>query len=147
MPVEITLGGHGGRVVVTVLGYENPSATSPSDANWLNCEILVRIGGWEGGVRAALTTEDFATFSKELRAVLDGTEVYAALDTMEEALSFKVEMTRTGHCRLSGTVRDRSNVDVKFSFVLQSDQTFLRPALARIEQVERAFPVHRQRAP
>lgn len=141
MPVQIAIEGHGGRVVVVVLGYENPSAPNTSDANWLSCEVSVKLGGWEGAVRASLTTEDFAALAKDLRAVFDGAATVATFDTMEEALALRFEMARTGSCRVTGTVRDRSNPEVKLSFVLQSDQTYLRPALASIEQVVASFPV------
>lgn len=147
MPAEISIEGHGGRLVIVVLCYENVLATHTADANWLRCEVRVRMGGWEGAVRVSLTTEDFVLFCQDLQHVLEGTATTATFDTMEEVLALRVEETRTGICRITGTVRDRSSPQIEFLFVLDSDQSYLRSALVGLQQVVATFPVRGTAAP
>src|SRR5206468_2847773 len=93
MSVEIEIKGHGGGVGIVVLGYENLDALDPSDANWLVCRVQVGIGPFHGELDATFTTQDFAWFARDLRALIEGAAPMASFETDEQALELRIEGT------------------------------------------------------
>jgi hypothetical protein len=143
MSIEIEIKGHGGGIRITVLGYENPAANEPSDANWLVCRVNLGVGPFRGEMVATFATQDFAAFASELSALLQGETQRASFQTDEQALDLQVEMAPRGAARISGTARYSSGPDVRISFTLESDQTFLVPVVRALETVLQDFPVRR----
>src|SRR5262245_44231573 len=104
MSQAIEIAGHGGKVTIVVLGYENPSAQDSLDANWLTCNLQVTAGPFTGGVDAAFTTDDVARLGREMRALLDQKVQSFEFETLEQALSLKMVGARTGAVSISGVV-------------------------------------------
>src|SRR5687767_10004165 len=105
MSVELEIKGHGGKIGIVVLGYEDPMETTGSDANWLTCRVRAGLGPFGGEVGATFTTHDFVRFSQGLRALLEGKQSEAAFETDEQVLEVKFEARPTGATKISGAIR------------------------------------------
>jgi hypothetical protein len=141
MSVEIEIRGHGGGITIDVLGYENPAATKASDANWLICSIRMRIGPVHGDMKASFTTQDFAEFARELRALVEGQASAASFQTDEQALELKIVGKPTGSAEITGTVRYSFGPDVAVSFTLDSEKSYLLPVIDAISSTMEQFPI------
>jgi len=147
MSQAIEIAGHGGKVTILVLGYENPSAKDPSDANWLTCKVQVAAGPFAGGVDAAFTTDDFARLGREVRALLDQRVQSVEFESIEQAICLKMAGTRTGAVSISGAVRYSSGPAAAVSFTLESDLSYLSSTMASLEAVIDQYPVRTGAAP
>jgi hypothetical protein len=147
MSQAIEIAGHGGKITIVVLGYENPSAKDPSDANWLTCKVQVTAGPFAGAVDAAFTTDDFVRLGREMRALLDQKVQSVEFEPMEQALSLKMAGARTGAVSISGVVRYSSGPAAAISFTLESDLSYLSSTRASIEAVMDQYPVRARGAP
>src|SRR5262245_21626253 len=88
--------GQGGEVEIDVFGFENPSAQLHSDANWLNCEVVVRVDAFFGRLKGSFTVYDFVQFHSDLEGLLERRTNSAAFSTDEEYLCLNIEMKSTG---------------------------------------------------
>ena len=129
----------GGRVLLTVRGYERQSAQSADDANWLQCSAKVEVGRFHGEVDAAFTTHDFSRFSTEIGGVLSGSATTAVFRTIEEMLTVSIEVGRTGSASVSGELRELDG-GVSLSFKFESDLSFLQPVRVQLVEIVRTFP-------
>lgn len=141
MLVEIEIAGHGASLKVEVLGYENPSAQDLSDANWLSCNVLARIGSFSGNFNGSFTTYDFVQFRDELRELLKEQSGTASFLTDEEQLRLRVEVGRTGIARIEGVAQIHDMPQASLSFLFESDVSFLSQTLRDLEALVRSFSV------
>ena len=142
MSLKIEIGGQGGHLMVEVLGYENPFAQDTSDANWLNCQVLIRIGEhFRADFPASFATSDFVRFREELTTVLTKVDGTASFLTDEDALSFSIEMSRTGGAVVGGVAQNYGQPQASLSFSFETDQTFLTQTLHHLVTVVTHFPV------
>jgi hypothetical protein len=141
MSVAVEIAGQAAHVRIEVLGYENPAAQNASDANWLTCRVVVNVRGFEGRVDAALTTQDFAAFTRSLRVAVDTVRGEALFETDEDALRLNVELRSTGTAAISGYLREPDRPGTSLNFTFESDQSHLRRTVEELDQVNGAFPV------
>jgi hypothetical protein len=57
--------GDKGQITVEVLGYENPTATDPDDANWLEAILKLKAGPFSGSLKLAMTTIELESTKPE----------------------------------------------------------------------------------
>lgn len=143
MSLEIKVGGHAACVTVEVFGYENPSAEDISDANWIRCQVKVKIGEREfsADFPASLTTHDFAQFREELDTVLGSLDGTASFLTDEEALCLSVVVHGTGRAEVKGVAQVCDNPQASLNFSFESDQSFLNQTLHDLQALIEKFPV------
>lgn len=141
MANEIELIGYGGVLKFEVLGYENPSAQDLSDANWLRCNVLARIGTFSGNISASFTTKDFIGFRDELRALLTKQSGVASFLTDEEQVRLRVEVGMTGIVCIEGNMQTYDTPQAALSFSFESDSSLLTQALSGLERLSKEFPV------
>ena len=135
------IAGPGARCRIQVLGYENPAAQDPSDANWLSCRVAIRgDDSLSAEGPAALSVQDFSDFAEDLHKVLRGAGGTASFTTDEEDVSLNIEIKKTGTASVTGVLRLSGNVRATLSFAFESDQTFLAEAQRQLEAIARAFP-------
>ena len=146
MSAQVEFKGHGGVVLVSVGGYENPGAQTVSDANWLSCCVELTVGGVSASLNASFGTRDFSRFLEQLERILIDLDGVAPFETDEDALALKVALAAKGTGTVSGVLRcvDQARATVEFSF--ESDQTFLRQAIVELRNLCREFPV-KERVP
>lgn len=128
------------RLTIDVHDYERDGSGDPYDANWLRCSTQVDVGRFHGAVDASFTTQDFARFLSELDQVMKGTSFAAAFQTMEEALSVRVEIDRAGRIIVDGKLREIDGNGPTLSFIFESDLSFLGQAQAELKRIVLQFP-------
>ncbi len=139
--IRVPIEGTGGSISIDVLGYENAGASNESDANWLRSRTRVVAGSFAGEIDAALTTQDFAYFARELTEMLRTLTGKATFQTDEDRLRFEVEMRSRGIATVSGAVKanDVPRASLRFSF--ETDQSFLAQTKRALSEVAERFPV------
>src|SRR5690606_10308881 len=100
------LGERGSKVEIHVDGYTTAAPRDPYDANWLQCSVEVDVGRFRGAVEASIMTQDFVRLADQVKDVLSGSSRKASFRTMEEALSFDIEVDRAGRAKVTGRLRD-----------------------------------------
>lgn len=134
------IAGPGARCTIHVLGYENPTAQDPSDANWLSCCVSLRCDRFSAECPAAFSTQDFGALAEELRTVLGSVTGAASFHADEEVLSLSINLGRTGNASVSGVLRLPGSTHGMLSFSFESDQTYLSETLRHLEALTRTFP-------
>ena len=141
MSVTVEIAGDAALVKIEVFGYERPSATHLTDANWLSCQVEVNVIGFEGHLVAAFTTLDFAEFRTTLRSGVADLKGQALFETDEDALRLRIEFSPIGHVSISGVLRDVDRPETSLTFSIESDQTYMRRTVEMLDEVLRRFPV------
>jgi len=141
MSVNVEFPGHAAHVLIDVVGYETSAAVNLSDANWLTCRVEVRAGAFCGHIDTALTTQDFAAFSRSLRAGVTDCKGDVVFVTDEDAFRLDVHFDTTGRVSITGVLREPGRSKTFLSFSFESDQTFMRRTLATLDEVNSQFPV------
>lgn len=138
---ELTLQGElGHKLSIIVRGYEQESARDPHDANWLQCTAEAVQGSFYGTIHASFITTDFSRLLHGLDGVLNDTSTTASFDTMEENLSFFIEVDRTGKFHVSGELRELGAFGPVLSFSFASDRALLSKAYADLKRIVEKFP-------
>jgi hypothetical protein len=140
MSVNVEIAGQGAQMRIEVIGYENPAAENPSDANWLTCRVNVRVRAFEGHVDASFTTQGFAAFRKSLRLAVADVRGEAVFETDEDALRLNVKLHANGTAAVTGTLREPDRPQTALAFSFESDQTFLRHTVEALNEVVQQFP-------
>ena len=89
---------------------------------------------------ASFTTKDFARFLSELDGVVSGATTVASFDTMENALSIRVEVDRVGRAVVTGKVREVAPYGSELSFTFESDHSLLAKAHSDLRRLVAEFP-------
>lgn len=139
--ISVPIEGTGGSISIEVLGYENAAASNESDANWLKSRIKVVAGPFSGEFDAALTTQDFVYFERELNELLRSLQGKATFQTDEEWLRFEVVMGSRGTCTVSGAAKTSSGSQASLRFAFESDQSWLAETMRALAEVVENFPV------
>ena len=140
MTTLVLSGEHERRLTIDVHGYERDSFQDPYDANWLKCSVDLEVGRFRGAVDASFTTQDFARFLSELDQVVQGDARVASFQTMEEALSIRVEVDRAGRAVLAGSLREIDAGGSELSYSIDSDLSFLQRSHAELKRIVAEFP-------
>lgn len=143
--INISIEGNGGSISIEVFGYENATASNDSDANWLRSRIRVAAGPFSGETDAALTTQDFVYFERELTEVLRTLKGKATFQTDEDSLRFDVEMGSRGTATVSGAAKASgggSQASLRFAF--ETDQSYLAQTKRALAEMVKHFPVQQQ---
>lgn len=142
MSFVMEISGQGARLTVEVLGYENPSAQNASDANWLSCNVAIKVleSTVLANFPASFTTYDFIQFRQELSTILSNLRGSATFVTDEEALRLSVEIGSTGVARVDGVACVRGGPETTLSFSFDSDQSYLSQTVNGLEAIVVHFP-------
>jgi hypothetical protein len=137
----ITLRGERGRrLTIVTYRYEQEKSQNPYDASWLQCSVEVDLGQFRGAVNASFMTHDFAGFLEELEKVVNADALLATFNTMEEALSLRVELDRAGHATINGKLREVDWNGTELSFTIESDRSFLTETITELRALVTGFP-------
>lgn len=142
MYLAMQVRGEGAHVVIEVLGYENPLATTHSDANWLKCIVSASVAGFVVNFPVSITTQDVASFSVALEKVLAAGRGSAVLNTDEAQVGIKLDLMATGRARVTGELKSGSPCPGgTLTFCFESDQSFAKQTSREVSLVHEAFPV------
>jgi len=126
--MEVTVAGHGCRLVLRVSTYEWPDEVSGSDANWLTGEVELqagRTGVFHARHGAALRTEELAQFRDQLQEVVASLNGTATLHHLESQVGCTVELAN-GHGNLSAFIKDTSGRNCTSMSARPTSRTWLR---------------------
>jgi hypothetical protein len=141
MPNSIVIAGDMANIVIEISGYENPKAPDSSDANWLSCTVVLRIGPFSGSIAASFTTQDFARFFNEIGTALHTFSGVASFLTDEDTLRLILKFEKTGRVHISGVAQDLGPPKASLTFSFESDQSFLTQTCRQLEKVTHNFPI------
>ena len=130
-----------GFISIEVLEYENCSAETSEDANWLSCYVAIKTDAFSGEFQASFMTEDFTDFQKQLAAVVESLEGSARFETMENALQFSVEMKSNGEAAIMGHANAVNAPRTVLSFSMTSDQSCTTETNTQLQAITTTFPV------
>lgn len=130
----------GDRVIVRVLGYQDPAATDAWDGNWLRCEIELRAGAFGGTFPALMRVGDFASFRDEIDALYDRLSGHARFATLEGWLAIDLAGDGKGGVQVEGAAVDDPGAGNRLAFAFALDQTFLPPIARQLRAITDAFP-------
>ena len=128
------------RIEVDVQGYERAPSGEYWDDNWLNIEVRVRVGGFQGKATASIITSELAKFASELRPHYETLSGVAEFATLEQQLSLRLSGDGNGHIELRGEVVDGAGMKNRLHFTLQFDQSELKASIHEIDKVISLFP-------
>jgi hypothetical protein len=129
------------HVLIRPLFRSQPGLFDDRDGNWIDCELQIVAGGFRGGFRADLRSEEFHTFLEEVEGVrrtLDGT---ASFTTTEGQIALALTGDGKGQVRVTGEAVDAAAAGNRLRFVFDIDQAHLAPMCESLGHLLAAFPV------
>jgi hypothetical protein len=133
--VELIVGREKGEhVAVRILGREGDAA----GGDWLEAEVAVRVGAFEGRFAAALTASGFATFRRDVEALTAGAAESARFAADEGWLVLGFEADERGQVTARGEAQDDPGNVLQFHFRL--DAGAVASLIAQLRAVESAYP-------
>jgi hypothetical protein len=105
-----------------------------ADAEWLICMANFSYGGFEARIKFSAMLGDFCSFSEELEPFYKTLRGHAQFQSIEDNVSFQLSTDGLGHVGISGYLRHNS-YEVKTTFLIHSDQTFLPELLNACKQI------------
>ncbi len=129
------------HVLIRPLFRSQPGLFDDRDGNWIDCDLQIVAGGFRGGFRANLRSEEFQTFLEEvegLRRTLDGT---ASFTTLEGQIALSLTGDGKGHVRVTGEAIDTGGAGNRLRFIFDIEQAHLAPVCESVGHLLAAFPV------
>jgi hypothetical protein len=142
---EVSIGGEGCRLILSVSGYQFPEAEDSDDANWLGASVEVSAGTtgrFAGAYAGFLRCDDLARFRDELRVVLESLDGRATFHDLESRVGADIQLTR-GRGVLEVFVRE--DIGARLEVTADTDQTYLAETLGDLDQLLAEFPVRGRR--
>jgi hypothetical protein len=128
------------HVLIRPLSRRQPGLFDYAEANWIDCEVEISAGAFQGTVRADVRSEEFQAFLDEVEGIIGTLEGAASLTTMEGQLSVSIAMDGDERMRVHGEASDATGSGNRLRFVFGSDNAQL-PAIAQsLQYLLVAFP-------
>ena len=130
-------------VNIEVIGYENLEAECREDANWLTCSICVVApsSGISLEYRAAIMTDAFRAFAKEVRRLIRKGTGIARFKCLEDCVELSLSAGETGYYRIQVMANPYRDSERKSSCVLGCDRPGVVKLAEDLRQLRRKFPV------
>jgi hypothetical protein len=139
---EVRIGGEQREYVwICPLSRRHPGQCDYWDGNWITCEIGVAAGGFRGGFRADLRSEEFVPFLEGLQRLSGALQGAAHFTTMEGQLALVFTGDAKGRIQVSGKASDDAGTGNCLEFVFDIDQTYLPSICRSLQNLLVAFPV------
>jgi hypothetical protein len=111
------------------------------DGNWIDCEVELATGGFQGRFRTDVSSEEFHTFLEQVEGLSTTVDGTASLATMEGQIALSLTSDGTGHVRVTGEAVDVAGVGNRLQFGFDFNQVLL-PEIARaLGYLLAAFPM------
>lgn len=140
---EIVIGDLGGdHIVIGVQGRLHPGAEDFGDGNWLSALVKFDLGQFNGKISASLRAEELRKFGVELGKLNTSLHGEAVLESMEDWLTLRVAVAKSGRLDVTGRLVDRPGDGNQLIFEIDGlDQSYLAAVLESLAEVESLFPV------
>jgi hypothetical protein len=129
------------HVLIRPLFRSQPDLFDIRDDNWIDCEVQVVAGGFRGGFRSDLRSEELQSFSEEteaLRRTLDGT---ATLSTVNGQIVLSLTVGGAGRVRVAGEAIDGADGGNRLQFSFEIDQARVPAICESLASLLAAYPV------
>jgi len=144
MSDTVSIVGQGGKIVIEVFGYENPSALNVDDANWLSSRISVDVEPFVGSFKAALTTYDLSVLYERLETVLHDLSGQFSFQSTEDNLTLEAEFARNGTVELKGVVQASGSYKATLHYRFESEPGRLYRAVQELKLLTEKFPAKQE---
>ena len=144
MSDAVSIVGQGGKIVIEVFGYENPSASNVDDANWLSSRLSVEVGPFVGSFKAALTTYDLLVLCERLGAALHSLSGHVSFQSTEDNLTLEAEFARNGTAELKGVVQPSRSYNAALHYRFESEPGHLSQTLQELKLLTEKFPARQE---
>ncbi len=120
----------GGRTLlhVNVIGKEYGEG-------WLQAMIYFDQDGFTAGFKISLMLNDLYAFIDQLKPFQKSLTGQAVFCNIEDNINLILSTDGLGHIAVNGTLRHTNNPDLKTSFVIHTDQTFLPALILECNQI------------
>jgi hypothetical protein len=136
---EILIGDTGGQyVLIRALSRSQPDLFEVRDGDWIDCEVALTVGGFNGSFRADLRSEEFRSFLEEAQALAQAPDGGASFTTMEGQVAISLTGDDQGRLRVSGEAIDEGN---RLQFAFEIDRAYLSSIIEALENLLIAYPV------
>jgi hypothetical protein len=143
---QIKLAGEQGALLVEVRGYERPATKDQDDANWLRCEVSIKVGPFGGAFKAAFTTYDLIVLAERLKRALATPSGTVSFQSTEGDIDLDIVLDKRGGAIIRGRANPNGWQGTFLQFQFESDQSYLTQTLGQIEAALRSFPVKQGQA-
>jgi hypothetical protein len=143
---EVSIGGDGCRLRLTVDAYEFPDIEDFDDANWLVGKVELEAGvtgSFRASHRVTPRTDDLTLFRDELRPIVDTLSGEATLHHLEEQFGCTVSLT-DGKGALTAFVGEHIGSTLRVE-QCETDQSYLAQTLRELDALLTEFPVRGRR--
>jgi hypothetical protein len=110
------------------------------DANWIDAQIEIAAGGFQGSYGASLCREDFLDFREALSKLYSFAANQGEFTTTEDQLSIEIHGDRRGNFEADCVARD-ATYENRLEFKLRFDQTDIPRMLAELDAIIKAYPL------
>ena len=141
MCAQAKLRGSGGEIVLSILGYENISAGSVDDANWLRAQLDVRSGPFYGSVECAITTYELLLLQSQLVVALKTLTTAVHFGTMEDNWQADFTFERSGTATVVGTIIPTHSRRAALQYEIETDPISLETWVRELAELQREYPV------
>jgi len=128
-------------ILLDVISRSYPNTNDFYDGNWLNINLVVKAGCFNGTVTNQIRADELASFQAKLAKLYKSLSGSVKFLTLEGWLSFEIAGDGKGRFSCIGKVADEFGHGNVLNFKLYLDQTFLPEILNGLEKVTSAFPV------
>lgn len=136
----VEIAGEGAQLRIEVVSHSDVATIDPDDAEWIRCDVELKVGGLRALIGANFVRDDFANLGDELAAALETVSGTASFETYEDALAFEVAFQPNGGAQVSGRAVGSERPRAVVSFDFETDQSYLRQSLVQLRRITRAFP-------
>jgi hypothetical protein len=139
---EVVIGDLGAQhLVIRPLSRSQPRLFDHSDGSSIVCEVEITAGGFRGGYRADLRSEEFHAFLSQTAELTRSLEGAAALTSMEGQLALQLTGDSTGLTHVAGEAVDSTGSGNRLQFGFDVDQACLPEIVRSLEALLAAYPV------
>lgn len=135
-----SIAGQDGKLIVEVLGYENPQASNVDDANWLAVLLSAVVGPFAGKFRVAFTAYDLLALYEKLKTVTMAFSGSVFFQSTEGNLSLEVKFASNGTATLEGVIQPSASYKASLHFRFEIDAGALAAAVKELSTLVEHFP-------
>ena len=112
------------------------------DKNWIDCEIEVCGGAFQGKYSAEIMTTTFEIFKQELSVLFNKLNTNAKFENLENYCSINISGDGSGKLNAEIECNDKPGIySANLSFEIDFDQTFLKTIINQLNHITKEFPI------
>ncbi len=129
------------HVLIRPLSRSNAGLFDERDGNWIDCEVELVAGGFQGRFRTDVSSEEFQTFLEQVDGLSTAVDGTASLTTMEGQIALSLTGDGTGHVRVTGEAVDVAGSGNRLQFGFDMDDASLSGIARSLGYLLAAFPM------